>query len=210
MNNLTPKCFLFPYVRFFNAVARGNGFDFYRCNTLSAAGIPFGAFSSYLKSETGQQIFKITKSGNKNEVLAQIAINFNVGDVYTLSALEGPGGISLFAINEPTQKSNLQYGHIRICNLSRQCKCVDAYAGNECIAADIHYLDVSKYLAVVPDKYTLKIKSSDNSEDFLTCPSQIVKPGKYNSLYIIGEKSESSEPSGIFTIDAASYNGFYL
>lgn len=210
MNKFTPKCFLYPYVRFLNTLPDSGGFDFYKGNTLIAAGLPFGAFSSYIKAETGPQIFKVTKSGNKNSVCAQLAIDLKVGSVYSICAMEEPGGMALYAINEPTERESLQYGHIRICNLSKFCKAADVWANDECIVSDIRYLEVSKYLATIPGKYTIKVKSSDDSSVFLTIPSQIVSQGKYNSLYILGGKSESPEPLGVFTIDAASYNGYYL
>jgi len=210
MTSFAPEGFLFPYVRFFNAVDHNSKFDFYICNTLAAAGIPFGAFSSYLKISGGQQIFKVTKAGDKNNVIAQICIKFHIGKVCTICAKETSNGITLCELEEYTNKDNLQYGHIRICNLSSQCRDVSVYANNECIAAEIGHGQICRYLAMIPGKYTLKVKCSDEHSDFLTIPSIVIKPGKYNTLYIIGAKKESSEPVGVFTVDAASYSGFYL
>ena len=205
-----PDSFLFPYVRFFNAIPGKSKYDFYSGNTLIAAGIPFGAFSSYIKLTNGKNVFKITECGKKNNVFSQIIINFNVGEVFTVCAIENHNSISLYGINEPTEKENMQYGHLRICNLASECANVQVYAGNECIACDVHYLDFTKYICIIPGKYDLSVKDEESKAEYVKITEQYINQGKFNSLYITGVNPENNIPYGIFTVDAACYSGFYL
>ena len=209
MNISDSVTFLHPYVRFFNATGAEH-FDFYCCNTLAAAGLPSGSFSPYCKIAAGKQIFRLFKSGNKKDIQAQITLNSDIGSIFTLCAIKSSSGITLHAVSEPCIRESLQYGHIRICNLlSENCR-TNVYADNECIAADIRYTEISKYIAILPGKYRLQIKNSDDLSDIYVFSSQLIKPGKYNTLYIIENSTGPEKQQGIFTIDAASYNGFYL
>ena len=204
------KGFLFPYVRFFNASPDAGSIDFYCNNDILAAGIPYGSFSVYIKVSRGMQCFKITKSGSKSDVLAEIKVNFSIGDVYDICAVNRYPKTALYAINEPTERSDTDYGHLRVCNLSLDMKSINIYADNNCFIGDIKYLEISKYVEMIADKYTFDVKNSETGKKILNCGTQIIKQGKYNTLYILSKSEPYADPICVFTIDAASYTGFYL
>ena len=184
------KGFLFPYVRFFNASPDAGSIDFYCNNDILAAGIPYGSFSVYIKVSRGMQCFKITKSGSKSDVLAEIKVNFSIGDVYDICAVN-------------------RYPKT-VCNLSLDMKSINIYADNNCFIGDIKYLEISKYVEMIADKYTFDVKNSETGKKILNCGTQIIKQGKYNTLYILSKSEPYADPICVFTIDAASYTGFYL
>lgn len=204
------KGFLFPYVRFFNASPDAGSIDFYCGSELVAAAIPYGAFSVYIKVPTGMQCFKITKSGTKNEYISELNVDFKIGNVYDICAVNTYPKTNLYAIKEPTDKSETNYGHLRVCNLSPNNESVNIYADNNCFIGDIKYMEISKYVAMIADKYNFTVKNSEDGNKILNCGTQIIKQGKYNTLYILSKSAPYNEPICVFTIDAASYSGFYL
>lgn len=210
MNDIRIENFLYPYVRFFNASPGLQNADFYVGNSLVASRIGFGSFSPYIKVSKGRQDIKITAPGNKNDVLATLTLNFGDGEVYTVAAVSDGTGTMAYGISEPTDRENLNYGHIRICHLSPNAGEVDVIANEYEILDDINYLEISKYIAITPGRYDFKINNSETDETILNVSSQNMRSGIYNTLYIIG--LHGSEPSlrGILSVDAASYTGYYL
>ena len=210
MDEIRIENFLYPYVRFFNAVPDNQNADFYIGNALVASNITFGTFSPYIKVTKGRQNFIVTKSGNKNDVLATLTLNFDDGEVYTVAAVTDDGKVLAYGINEPTERNNLEYGHIRICQLSPDLGKADVVANQYKILGDIDYLELSKYICISPARYDFNIKRSGEEKTELNVSAQTMRPGIYNTLYIIGLADGTPNIRGVLSIDAASYNGYYL
>ncbi len=202
--------FLYPYVRFVNACPEVEGADFYHGNTLLSPNLGFGCFSRYGKMFTGTQEFTITEAGNKANVLATIKLPFGKGEVYTVALVHSDGGAMAYGIMEPTERSNLNYGHLRVCHLSPNLGSLDISINDHDILGGIDYLEVSRYICVSPGTYEFRARNSADGVLKLVMPNQEIREGKYNTLYIIGLSNEKPCLMGIFTVDAASYNGYYL
>jgi len=210
MNQIRIENFLYPYVRFFNAAPDLENADFYIGNSLAASKVGFGSFSPYIKVSKGKQNIIITAPGNKDNVLASLTINFSDGEVYTVAAVTDSNNIMAYGINEPTVRENLNYGHIRVCHLSPNGGEVDIAANEYDILEEINFFELSNYIAITPGKYDFKVKNSETEETVLNVSSQVMKQGVYNTLYIIGLAGEKPALQGVLSVDAASYNGYYL
>ena len=206
--NFEDMGFLFPYVRFFNASPQGGSADFYIGNNLVAAGIKFGSFTDYIKTGTAPTTFKVTRAGIKTEKVCDTTLTIKTGNVCTLCVTGKPDMAELTVIEEPTIKSHMEYGHLRICNLTPENLNLDIYANGSMILGDVNYKDISRYIEIKPGEYELDIKS--NKKKVFNCDRQKFMPGKFNTLYIIGLKNENPFINTVMTTDAASYSGFYL
>lgn len=210
MDSIRIANFLYPYVRFFNADPNLSSVDFYMGNSLLASNINFGSFSPYLKVAKGRQEFRITEKGNKNNVIATLTLNFNDGEVYTVAAATDGVKTIAYGIAEPTDRENLNYGHLRVCHLSPNAGKVDVTANGYTILGDIDYLEVSNYITIAPGRYDIKLNKSGTDETVLNVSSQTMRAGVYNTLYIIGLAGGEPSLRAVLTIDAASYTGYYL
>ena len=208
MNNYTDSGFLFSYIRFMNFSPHGGSADFYIGNTLVCAGIKYGSHSPYIKTSSGPQVYKATRCGRKDDIIDKITLCQNVGEVDNLCLCGKADIASFYRVNEPKEAPDKDYGNLRICNLSLDTDRLNIWANDEMIIGDIEYKNTSKYLKILPRKYEIKI--SDNENDSITLGNYELNADKYNTLYITGIKNEMPHLSGIFTLDAASYDGFYL
>ena len=208
MSDIRIENFLYPYVRFVNACPSVKSADFYHGNTLVAPNLGFGCFSAYIRVPRGAQEFRITESGNKDNVIASITLPFGQGEVYTVAAVHSDGSAMAYGIAEPTARENTQYGHVRICHMSPSLGELDINANEHKILGNIDYLEVSRYICISPGKYEFSAMETSGGSPKLVMPNQVVKPGNYNTIYIIGNSGDNL--MGIFTVDAASYNGYYL
>ncbi|MBO5008602.1 MAG: DUF4397 domain-containing protein [Clostridia bacterium] len=210
MDSIRIENFLHPYVRFLNASPTLASADFYHGNTLAAPNMGFGCFSSYVKVPRGTQEFKITEAGNKDKVIATLSLPFNQGEVYTVAAVHSDGVTMAYGIAEPTNRENTDYGHLRICHLSPSLGDLDISANGHKILGNIDYLEISKYMCISPGKYEFRAIDADSGRIKLAMPCQFVRPGKYNTVYIVGAENTSAPLMGLFSVDAASYTGYYL
>lgn len=210
MGDIRIENFLYPYVRFLNASPSVEKADFYLGNSLASPSLGFGCFSGYVRVPVGVSEFKITKAGNKNDVIATISLPFKQGEVYTIATVHSDGNTMAYGIKEPSERDNINYGHLRVCHLCPALGSVDVKANEYNILGDIDYLEISKYICLLPGKYEFAFSDANTNNAKLVMPCQNVLPGKYNTLYIVGNNTEKAPLMGLFSVDAASYLGYYL
>ena len=207
MNIQSDLGLLYPYIRIINATTNYEPMV-YKFNTIVVSkSIPAQA-SDYIKCQRGPTTFKVTEQNSENAD-ASMGINIEIGKVYDICILGEKGNISLFAIEDNVSKKNLSYGHLRICNLYKGNEKCSFYAKNKCFAADFSYLDVSDYIEMSPNEYEFKMINTDSSED-ISLGTYKMKPGKYNSIFIIPSSKKTNSAECLFTVDAGSSSGFYL
>lgn len=210
MSEIRIDKFLSPYVRFVNACPSVEKADFYYGNTLIQPSLGFGCFSAYYKVSKGLQEFTVTEAGNKSRVLASIKLPYNNGEVYTVALVHSDGSSMAYGIAEPTERSDIDYGHVRVCHLSPNLGSLDISCNGHDLLGGIDYLELSRYICLKPDLYEFRARESTGGALKLVMPNQNVQKGKYNTLYIVGLSNEKPCLMGIFTVDAASYTGYYL
>ncbi len=208
MNDYTDSGFLFSYIRFMNFSPQGGSADFYIGNTLVCAGIKYGSYSPYIKTSSGPQVYKATRCGKKDEIIDKITLCQNVGHVDNLCLCGKADNAVFFVVNEPKENPDKDYGNLRICNLSIDTDNLNIWANDEMIIGDIEYKNISRYLKIKPQNYEIKITGKE--KDFISLGNYQLNADKYNTIYITGIKNEMPHLSGILTLDAASYDGFYL
>lgn len=203
------KQFKKPYVRFLNADAYGRNMDFYVNGKPVAENIAFGQFTGYMSVPDG--VVNMTASCiGCNADNEGINISFDNRGVYTVAAVNIGNEVSLFGINEIFDTDSKSMAHIRVCNLSVDVEEADVYANKYQILGDIDFLEISRYIGIIPDTYELTVKDDDSERVILSCGRQILKPGKFNTLYIIGRTNSNPSLRCVFSTDAMSYNGEYL
>ncbi len=199
---------LYPYIRFFNASPQGGSCSFYTGNSLAISGLKFGKLSPYIRVKSGNTMYKASPGGIKSEKDPKLILPQRPGEVYTLCLIGKPNEPKFMAIKESYDKINMEYGHLRICNLSPENCGFDIYANGNKILGDINYTEISRYMEIRPEKYEISIIR--NKKTAINCGIYDLKPKKFNTVYIIGLENEIPQTEGIFTIDSNSYNGFYL
>ena len=208
MIDYSDRGFLFPYIRFLNASPQGGSLDFYIGNTLVAAGIKFGTFTSYMKTSTAPVTYKATRAGKKDDVVQTVVICQNIGEVRSLCVVNKADKPEFMAIEEPTLRNNMEYGHLRICNFSPDKRGFDVYANETRILGDVNFKEISRYMEIRPQSYEISLWHKEKR--ILNCGKLNMKHGKFNTLYITGLENENPYLSHILSTDAASYSGFYL
>ena len=210
MDDIRIENFMYPYVRFLNACPALSQADFYLGNSLASPTLGFGCFSGYVKVPVGMNEFRITKPEDKGNVLAGVTLPFKQGEVYTVAAVHSDGATMAYGISEPAERENTQYSHLRVCHLSPGVASANISVNNSEILKNIEYLEISKYICITPGEYQFDISDYPNDDKVITMPCQKLLPGKYYTLYLVGNGTEKAPLMGLLSVDAASYTGYYL
>ncbi len=193
------------YVRFFNADCQGRNISFYINGETGAQNIEFGKFSRYIKIDGNQATFGMSCQNCNIGDCGTLSLSFDSSAVYTVAAVCIGGEVCLYGIREMFGEPNRDSANLRVCNLSPDISEDDLYANRYKIIGDIDYLEISKYIKMIPDTYDFTIK--DDKEIKFNIGKQMLKKGKYNTFYLIGKLNAKPEIRCIVSQDAMSYDG---
>jgi len=210
MNSIRIENFIYPYVRFLNASFSIEGADFYVGNSLASPRLGFGCFSGYVKVPAGNVEIRVKSAADKEKIIDTVTLPFKPGSVYTVAVVNADGSPMLYGISEPTQRDNVNCNHLRVCHLTPFLKNLDVNANGYKILGDIDYLEISKYMCLLPGKYEFSVFDTKSGSSKLVMPNQNLEKGKYNTLYVVGNDLEKTPLMGLLSVDAASYTGYYL
>lgn len=191
------------FVRFFNADCMGRKISFYIDGKLALSDVEFGCFGEYLKMDGESKTFGITCSGCNEEKCSTLTLTFEHSSVYTIVAVCVGSDVCLYGIREVFNQKNKSGANLRICNLSPDISGDDLYANRYKIIGDMEYLEVSKYIKLVPDTYDFTVK--DGKQIKYNIGNQTLPKGKYNTFYFIGKLNSEPGLKCIVSVDAMSY-----
>ena len=193
------------YVRFFNADCYGRNVTFYTNGEISAENVGFGEFSRYVPVPDTTASFSMSCLNCNQGQCSKLEIAFDNSPVYTVAAVCIADEICLYGIREIYGEPNRSGANLRVCNLSPDITGYDLYANRYELIGDMDYLEVSKYVAMVPDTYDFAVK--DDKNIVFNIGRQTLQKGKYNTFYLIGKVNSNPAMACIVSIDAMSYDG---
>ncbi len=193
------------YVRFFNADCNGHNISFYTNGKMSAENLSFGQFSRYMPMDTSTATFTLSCLDCNTEQCAGLKLNFDNSPVYTVVAVCIADDTCLYGIREMFGEPSRSTANLRVCNLSPDISGDDLYANRYSLIEDIDYLEISKYLPMIPDTYDFSVRNG--KEILFNIGKQTLQKGKYNTFYLIGKLSGQPAMKCIVSVDAMSYDG---
>ena len=191
------------YVRFFNADCMGREITFYIDGVMTSENLAFGKFSDFIKIENSETNFTISCDGCEEKDCSSLYVSFDNSPVYTVAAVCIGGEVCLYGIREMFDNKDRNNANLRVCNLSPDVAGNDLYANRFKVIGDMEYLEVSKYVRIVPDTYDFTVR--DGKDIKFNIGNQTLKQGKYNTFYIIGKLKSIPDMKCIVSVDAMSY-----
>lgn len=191
------------YVRFFNADCMGRTVLFYSDDNKISENVEFGNFGKYIKVENEKASFG-AKCNSCNDNCSKLELSFENSSVYTIAAICVGSDVCLYGIREIFNDKTKTGANLRVCNLCPDIAGDDLYMNRYKILGDMEYLEVSKYIKVVPDTYDFTVK--DKKDIKFNAGKQTLQKGKYNTFYFIGNQKNKPEMKCIVSVDAMSYD----
>jgi hypothetical protein len=196
------------YVRFLNGDCYGRNISFYINGKLSAENIPFGKASRYIAIDGSSASFSLSCLNCDVSECSALELNFDNSPVYTVAAVCIADSVCLYGIREMFGEPSRTTANMRVCNLSPDISGEDLYANRYKLIGDIDYLEISKYIPVIPDTYDFSIRNDENV--VFNIGRQTLQKGKYNTFYIMGKHNSNPAMRCIVSVDGMSYEGEWL
>lgn len=194
------------YVRFLNADCYGRNISFYTNGKMSAENIPFGEASRYIAIDGSNATFTLSCLNCDMSECTGLELNFDNTPVYTVAAVCIADSVCLYGIREIFGEPSRTTANIRVCNLSPDISGDDLYANRYKLIGDMDYLEISKYIPMIPDTYDFSVRDDDDDITF-NIGKQTLGKGKYNTFYIMGKHNSNPAMRCVVSVDAMSYEG---
>lgn len=203
--------FIYPYARFLNASSDMGTVNFFINDQQAFTDFPFGEISGYKQIPSGNVTFRAVWKNGGDNIIYTLNANISDGDVLTLALAGEEGTRTLIRINDITERNNYNAANLRIANLVSDFDGFDIYANGFPILDDIEFPEVSDYIFLRPETYEFTIRAEGTDDVILNTGNQVLKSGKFYTLYIIGNAQNDGMPvKALFATDAMSYSGQYL
>ncbi len=203
--------FIYPYARFLNASSDMGTVNFFINDQQAFTDFPFGEISGYKQIPSGNVTFRAVWKNGGDNIIYTLNANISDGDVLTLALAGEEGTRTLIRINDITERNNYNAANLRIANLVSDFDGFDIYANGFPILDDIEFPEVSDYIFLRPETYEFTIRAEGTDDVILNTGNQVLKSGKFYTLYIIGNAQNDGRPVKVlFATDAMSYSGQYL
>lgn len=203
--------FIYPYARFLNASSDMGTVNFFINDQQAFTDFPFGEISGYKQIPSGNVTFRAVWKNGGDNIIYTLNANILDGDVLTLALAGEEGTRTLIRINDITERNNYNAANLRIANLVSDFDGFDIYANGFPILDDIEFPEVSDYIFLRPETYEFTIRAEGTDDVILNTGNQVLKAGKFYTLYIIGNARNDGMPvKALFATDAMSYSGQYL
>lgn len=193
------------YVRFLNADCYGRNISFYTNGKISAENIPFGEASRYIPVDGVSASFTLSCMNCDVSECTGLELNFDNTPVYTVAAVCIADSVCLYGIREIFGETSPNTANMRVCNLSPDISGDDLYANRYKLIGDMDYLEISKYISLIPDTYDFTVR--DDDEIRFNIGKQTLHKGKYNTFYLMGRLGSEPSMRCIVSVDAMSYDG---
>ena len=215
MNNVPVDCPFAPrnkraplmaHYRVLHASPDAPEVDVYVNNVLVFRRLSYREFTRYISVSPGAYVITVFPTGTRvNPVITQ-TISVAAGSIYTLAAVNRLQNIALQVIPDP-RISILPYRtYVRVVHLSPNAPTVDiTLPDGRVLFDDVSYRQVTPYIQVAPQNYTLQARVAATGEIVLNVPNVNLRPGNIYTVYVIGLAGEQPGLQVLIPLDGSTY-----
>lgn len=191
----------YSYLRLLHAAPGAPPVDVYANDRLVASNLAFSQLSSYIRIRPGRYIIEVYPAGNMENPVLRENISIPPRSISTVSVTGQLENLELLNIADPEREPRMNTSYIRIAHFSQDAPTIDARIDNRNLFRNISFNNVTEYEPVNPGTYEINIYVSGTDNRVLQIPYQVLQPGFYYTLYILGLVNGEPTLRGITTID---------
>jgi len=197
------------YIRVLHAVPNAPAVDVYANNNIIAKKIPYKRFTQYIKVKAGDYNIEIYPAGSTTDLILKTDVNIGENSIYTIAATGLLPDIGLLTVEDTPLVITPEEVCIRAIHLSPDAPAVDVTLPDGTIVfEDLTFEEVSDYLCVEPDIFTLELRVAGTDQVVLTVPNINLRPDRFYSIYVVGEVEGPAPLQFLIPLDGNSYISF--
>jgi hypothetical protein len=194
------------YIRVFHASPDAPAVDVYANNNIIARGLSYRNFTEYFQVVPGNYNITVYPAGQLTNPVLVTNANIPSGTIHTAAAIGRLSDISLFLVPEPIIPIPPNKLFIRFVHLSPNAPNVDiALPNGNILFRNIGYKQITNYLSVDPNTYTIEVRPTGTNTTVLYVPNITLYPNRFYTFYAIGLANDSPPLQVLIPLDGNSY-----
>lgn len=199
------------YLRLFHCLPVSSPIDLYIDNKLQKANLIYEDFTDYNLIMPGEHTLHITLY-KQQEILTKKTLFILPSKIYTVVLVpetKQGTGLALYVIEDVIRTIPSNHFLIRFGHFNHALSLLDITLTHETSTfKKVSCYEMTNYQAINPSSYTLQIKDSSTQKVLLTAPKLLLKPSRFYSIYILGNRSKEFPTQMVLSIDGNSYIRF--
>ncbi|QUH30485.1 DUF4397 domain-containing protein [Vallitalea guaymasensis] len=195
------------YIRLLHASPKAPAVDVYaNGDNILADDLSYGEFTPYLPVMPGTYTIDIYPADNSDTPILTKELVLPEKTIATIAAIGELPELELFIVEDPKEPLQPNTSKIRFVHLSPDAPAVDVIEPNGSILfKDVSYKDITDYLSITPDTYTVEIAPTGTDNSVLFVPNIRLLPDAFYSLYAIGLVEGDPYLQLLIPLDGNSY-----
>lgn len=195
------------YIRLLHASPKAPAVDIYaNGDNIIADNLSYGEFTPYLPLMPGTYTIDIYPADSTDMPILTKELSVPENTINTVAAIGELPNLEVFVINDPVESLKPNSSKIRFVNLSPDSRALDVIQPNGAVLFEnVRYKDISEYLDISPETYTVELVATDTDEPILYVPNIRLRENAFYSLYAIGLVEGEPYIKLLIPLDGNSY-----
>jgi len=190
------------YVRVLHAVPDGPNVDVYANDKLIAKNLAYGNHTTYASLPEGTYKITLYVAGTKDSPVLSNMLTVSNNSYSTVAVIDTSSAIEFLRINDSNLPTERNKSMIRFVHLSPNAPAVDITLQDGTILfSNVQFKQVTSYINVMPDNYTLQVRLAGTTTVVLTVPAVNLQPNKIYTVYAIGLAGEKPALEALLLLD---------
>jgi hypothetical protein len=164
--------------------------DIYINDQLIFKNINYKEISNYIKIPPGEYKIEMYQAGTKDKAVVNNIFKFNIGNIFTIAAINEFKKVSLIAI--PDQRiTPVNETALKFVNLSPDSRALDiAVKGGDVIFPNVSLGQITNILNLTPMNIDLEVRIAGSKTKLHEITNLYLEPNKSYTLFLVGFNNE--------------------
>ena len=190
------------YVRVLHAVPDGPNVDVYANEKLIANNLAYGNNTTYASLPNGNYKITLYVTGSKDSPILSNMLTVTNTSYSTVAAIDTSSEIEFLRIKDSNGPVERNKSMIKFVHLSPNAPAVDiTLLDGTILFNNVQFKEVTSYINVMPDDYTLQVRLAGTSTVVLTVPAINLQPNKIYTVYAIGLVGNTPALGALLLVD---------
>ena len=190
------------YVRVLHTVPGAPNVDVYANDKLIANNLAYGNHTTYASLPSGTYKITLYVAGSKDSPIISNMLTVSDNSYSTVAAIDASNAIEFLRIKDTNGPIEKNTSMIKFAHLSPNAPAVDITLQDGTILfSNVQFKQVTSYINVMPNNYTLQVRLAGTSTVVLTVPDVNLQPNKIYTVYAIGLAGKKPALEALLLVD---------
>lgn len=204
---VVPSSANFSYIRFLNAIPNSNPVDIYLNGRRIVQNLSYRGFTEYFKVASGVYRVVVYEHGKASPIFTA-RLTLGNKRIYTAALINQTHSADMTIITDIPRAAATNRAYLRFINLAPTAPRMDVYLNGTLVVSDLDYKEVSNYLSLRPETYSLQLKITGTDDTILEDPQVSLRNGNFYAVYVVGDIGTKPGLQVLIPLEGTTYLSF--